>query len=81
MKKKIFKNITLIAVMLAVSCKQEVITLTTVVTAVDTSCSTATPGSADFSKFVAVGSSYTAGFQAGALFTDGQNNSLPAILN
>ena len=40
----------------------------------------ASAGSADFSNFVALGSSYTAGFQAGALFTEGQNNSLPKIL-
>ena len=38
-------------------------------------------GSADFSKFVAVGNSLTAGFQAGALFDEGQANSLPMILN
>src|SRR5690606_3312980 len=40
----------------------------------------ATAGSADFSKFVAVGNSLTAGFQAGALFNEGQQNSLPRIL-
>lgn len=40
----------------------------------------ASAGEADFSKFVAIGSSYTAGFQAGALFTEGQNNSLGKIL-
>jgi hypothetical protein len=41
----------------------------------------ATAGSANFSKFVALGSSYTAGFQAGALFNEGQNNSLPKLLS
>ncbi len=40
----------------------------------------ASAGSADFTKFVAIGSSYTAGFQSGALFTEGQSNSLPKIL-
>lgn len=40
----------------------------------------ASAGSANFSKFVALGTSYTAGFQAGALFNEGQNNSLPKIL-
>ncbi|HEX8040650.1 MAG TPA: hypothetical protein VF490_15945 [Chryseosolibacter sp.] len=40
----------------------------------------ASAGSADFTKFVAMGSSYTAGFQAGALFNEGQANSLPKIL-
>ena len=38
-------------------------------------------GAADFSKFVAVGNSLTAGYQAGALFTEGQENSLPLIMN
>jgi len=41
----------------------------------------ATAGNADFTKFVAVGNSLVAGVQGGALFTAGQNNSLPAILN
>jgi hypothetical protein len=40
----------------------------------------ATAGTADFSKFVALGSSYTAGFQAGALFNAGQESSLPKLL-
>lgn len=40
----------------------------------------ASAGDANFSKFVALGSSYTAGFQAGALFNEGQQNSLGAIL-
>lgn len=40
----------------------------------------ASAGSADFTKFVAVGNSLTAGFQSGALFDEGQANSLPAIL-
>lgn len=40
----------------------------------------ASAGSADFSKFVAVGNSLTSGYQAGALFNAGQQNSLPAIL-
>lgn len=40
----------------------------------------ASAGEADFSKFVAIGTSWTAGFQAGALFNEGQNNSLANIL-
>src|SRR5258706_6235014 len=59
------------------SCKQEVITLQQPTTP---QVETPDKGSADFTKFVALGSSYTAGFQAGALFTDGQNNSLGQIL-
>jgi hypothetical protein len=38
-------------------------------------------GSANFTKFVAVGNSLVAGVQAGALFDEGQANSLPAIMN
>jgi len=38
-------------------------------------------GAANFSKFVAVGNSLTAGYQAGALFNEGQENSLPKIMN
>lgn len=41
----------------------------------------ATPGSADFSNFVAIGSSLMAGFTDAALFSAGQNNSLPNILS
>jgi hypothetical protein len=43
-------------------------------------CENATAGSADFSKFVVLGNSFTAGFQASALFNEGQANSLGAIL-
>lgn len=71
------------------SCEQDVIDLTA-----DDECSfnpgspncsvecppDASAGSADFSKFVAIGSSFTAGFQAGALFNDGQNTSIPALM-
>lgn len=38
------------------------------------------PGNADFSTYVALGNSLTAGFMDGALYTDGQNNSFPNIL-
>jgi phospholipase/lecithinase/hemolysin len=40
----------------------------------------ALPGSADFSKFVSVGNSLTAGYTDGALFMASQSNSLPNIL-
>ncbi len=39
-----------------------------------------TAGSADFSKFVSIGNSLTAGYTDGALFIAGQQNSLPNIL-
>lgn len=40
-----------------------------------------TAGSADFSKYVSVGNSLTAGFTDNALFIAAQNNSLPNILS
>ena len=39
-----------------------------------------TAGSADFSKYVAVGNSLTSGFSDNALFRSGQENSFPNIL-
>lgn len=64
---------------MVISCKQEVITLEdpTVTPPVTV---TPTKGSADFTKFIAIGNSLTAGFQAGALFNEGQANSLPKIM-
>ncbi|MEM6719155.1 MAG: G-D-S-L family lipolytic protein [Bacteroidota bacterium] len=41
---------------------------------------TYTSGSADFSTFVAVGNSLTAGFQDGTVFRSGQQNSFPNIM-
>ncbi len=72
----------MLALILAGACDQEVIELQPpTAPPADTSCQDATPGSANFTKFVAVGNSFVAGFQAGALFDEGQNNSLAAILN
>ncbi len=82
MKTNKLKIIFLLPLIFAVSCVQEVITLTPPEEPpVDTSCDDAVAGSLDFTKFVAVGNSFVAGVQAGALFTDGQDNSLAAILN
>jgi len=82
MKKSIY-YIAFLTFLLAWSCKQEMIELPPVepIHTPPPCPDGASKGSADFTKFVAIGSSYTAGFQAGALFDDGQNNSLPAILN
>jgi hypothetical protein len=81
MKKKII-YILPICLLLSLSCEQEIITLEPPVEPpVDTSCEDAVAGSLDFTKFVAIGNSFVAGFQAGALFTDGQDNSMAAILN
>lgn len=60
------------------SCKQDMISLQPQETPQPV---TPSKGSADFTKYVAIGNSLTAGFQAGALFTEGQNNSFPKILS
>lgn len=39
-----------------------------------------TPGSANFTKYVALGDSFAAGFSDGALFLEGQKNAYPNIL-
>ena len=39
-----------------------------------------TPGSADFSKYIAIGNSITAGYMDGALYSDGQANAFPNLL-
>ncbi len=61
-------------------CEQEVLTYTRPQPDEPTP-ETPAAGSADFSKFVAVGNSLVAGFQSAALFSEGQANSLPLILN
>ncbi len=75
--KKIKSSILLISFLFAAGCEQEVISLKQ---PPGPETTTPTAGSADFSKYVAIGTSISAGFQAGALFTDGQNESLGAIL-
>src|SRR5690349_21057416 len=62
------------------SCKQDVITLQPQPTVTPTT-PTGSKGNVDFSKYVSIGNSLTAGFQAGALFTEGQQNSFPLILS
>ncbi len=62
---------------LAISCKQDVIKLTEPNTPTPVA---PTKGNADFTKYVALGNSLTSGYQAGALFTQGQQNSFPKML-
>lgn len=38
-------------------------------------------GSADFSNFISIGNSLMAGYADGALYTSGQNNSIPAMMS
>ena len=37
-------------------------------------------GTLDFTRYIAVGNSLTAGFQSGALLSDGQENSYPKLI-
>lgn len=78
MKKIKFLSIVSLVLLISISCEQEVIELTPPET--ENPNENGTPGSANFTKFVAVGNSFVAGVQGGALFTTGQNNSLPAIM-
>jgi lysophospholipase L1-like esterase len=73
--KKYLSISLLLTTILVMSCQQEIAELTPPVQETG-----GEPGSANFTMFVSVGNSLTAGFQAGALFTEGQNNSYPAIM-
>lgn len=75
--KTIKSFILLIIFLFAAGCEQEVIDLKDPTTPEEP---TPDAGTADFSKYVAIGTSLSAGFQAAALFTDGQNESVGAIL-
>lgn len=79
MKNFKFISFLTLGLLVSVSCEQELIVAEPPVV-VTPEPITGTPGSADFSKFIAIGNSFVAGVQGGALFTDGQNNSLPAIM-
>lgn len=70
-----------LALSAAGACEQELIKTEPPVVVVDTSCEDAAAGTVDFTKVIALGNSFVAGMQGGALFTDGQDNSLAAILN
>src|SRR5688572_2902271 len=83
MKKKSYILI-LVLLFFTIACEQEIIETTPAdpdLTNITPDPCTGSAGSANFTKFVAVGNSFVAGMQAGALFNEGQANSLPAILN
>ena len=66
------------------SCQQEVITLEDPMPPPPpcNSCPDgAGSGEASFAKFITIGNSYVAGFQAGALYDESQNNSLAKIIS
>ncbi|MEO5977623.1 MAG: hypothetical protein ABIS36_18010 [Chryseolinea sp.] len=75
------KLIFYILIFVMMACDQDVIKLEAPEATPGESCGNVEAGTANFTKFIAVGNSFVAGFQAGALFTEGQDNSLAAILN
>jgi len=83
MKKLNYRSFALLVLLFFAACEQELIDTTDPVP--DTTnlaeCVPGVSGNANFTKFVAIGNSFVAGVQGGALFTDGQNNSLPFIIN
>jgi len=80
MKNTKYLYILLITVLLVGSCKQEPIVPEAPVVVTPEPGPAPEKGSADFTKFIALGDSYTAGFQGGALFNDGQSNSVAKIM-
>ncbi|MDN5200006.1 hypothetical protein QQ008_01505 [Fulvivirgaceae bacterium BMA10] len=80
MKRNKFIYISFICLLVLWSCEQE---FKVIQPATPTPPDPEVPsaGSADFTKFIAIGNSLTAGFQAAALFNEGQQTSLGAILN
>jgi hypothetical protein len=79
--KKIIYSILSFSLIWLVACEQVPIEVEPpVVVTIPTCPSDATAGTASFTKFVAIGNSFVAGTQAGALFNISQANSLPRIL-
>ncbi|RAJ30447.1 SGNH/GDSL hydrolase family protein [Pedobacter cryoconitis] len=66
--KFIFRSILAVAVVTAASCKPELKTITP------------SKGSADFSRYIAVGNSLTSGFADGGLYLEGQQNAFPLMI-
>lgn len=82
--KKYNPILLLITLLMIIGCEQELVEVTdpepNLTNIAPDPCDGAS-GSADFTKFIAIGNSFVAGVQGGALFTTGQNNSLAAIIH
>ena len=72
MKKILISTIAVSALLFTVSCKTDFDT--------DVSSIQVTSGEANFAKFVSVGNSLTSGYRDGALYSDGQMESFPAMM-
>ena len=72
MKKIVFSTLAVAALLCTASCKTDFET--------DVANVAVTSGTADFSKYVAIGNSLTSGYQDGALYIDGQTQSFPSMI-
>lgn len=72
MKKILISSIAVSALFLTTSCETDFDT--------DVKDIAVTSGEANFTKYVALGNSLTAGYRDGALYTDGQNESYPSMI-
>ncbi|MBX2969487.1 MAG: hypothetical protein KF803_08940 [Cyclobacteriaceae bacterium] len=84
MKKFNYISLAFLTLIFMGACEQEVMTLTQPepnTTNIGPDPCAGGAGTASFTKFIAIGNSFVAGVQGGALFNDGQTNSLPAIIN
>jgi hypothetical protein len=84
MKKFNYISLALASLLFLGACEQELIELTDPepnLTNVGPDPCGGAAGSANFTKFIAIGNSFVAGMQGGALFTSGQNNSLAKIVH
>ena len=84
MKSRWINIILIVTLLLSGSCEQQIPTLEAPPEPME-SCNACPPdassGTASFDKFVTVGNSFVAGFQSGALFDDGQQNSLANMIS
>ena len=72
MKKILISTIAVSALLFTVSCETDFDT--------DVSSVTVTKGDADFTKYISIGNSLTAGYRDGTLYSDGQLESYPSML-
>lgn len=72
MKKIIISTVAVSALLFTVACKTEFDT--------DVSDVQVSKGDADFSNYIALGNSLTAGYRDGTLYSDGQNESYPSMV-
>ena len=82
--KKLLYILVAISLLVAGACEQELVETVPAdpdMTNITPDPCTESAGSENFTKFVAIGNSLVAGVQAGALFDEGQTNSLAAIMN